>query len=188
MGRHVGERGAVIAFEPGPQNQSLLLLNLATNGIEWAEVRQMALSDNTGLFAYSRSGANGVVSPFGGDPRELANHDLVRASTLDRELAGRPVDAIKIDVEGAEGLVLVGGTSTLRSSTPTLVFEFSPPALASVSGMTGLDVLGLLGELGYRVDVIEEAAQPANRSPREVMDRYEGAPEGHLNLIAWSEA
>jgi hypothetical protein len=112
----------------------------------------------------------------------------VHASTLDRELAGRPVGAIKIDVEGAEGLVMVGGASTLRSSAPTLIFEFSPPALASVSGMSGQDVLGLLAELGYRFDVITGAdAEPTSRSAREVMERYEGAPEGHLNLIAWSE-
>lgn len=188
MGRHVGPRGTVIAFEPGPQNQSLLLLNLSTNGVVGAEVHQLALSDKPGLFAYSRSGANGVVSIFGGDPRELAHHDLVSASTLDRELGGRAVSVIKIDVEGAEGLVLFGGRSTLQSSAPTIVFEFSPPALESVSKMQGPDVLGLLVELGYSIDVIEGLdAQPANKSAGEVMERYEGAPEGHLNLLAWHD-
>jgi len=188
IGRHVGPSGSVIAFEPGPQNQSLLLLNLFANGVVGAEVHQMALSDNPGLFAYSRSGANGVVSAFGGDPRELANHDLVRASTLDRELCGRRVHAVKIDVEGAEGLVLSGGRSTLESSEPTIVFEFSPPALESVSKMSGEDLLGLLVQLGYSIDVIDRPdATPANRSIREVMDRYERAPESHLNLLAWHD-
>jgi FkbM family methyltransferase len=189
LGRHLGPSGTVVAFEPGPQNQSLLLLNLAANGVEGAEVRQMALSDRPGLFAYSRSGANGVVSVFGGDPRELTNHDLVPASTLDRELAGRPVNAIKIDVEGAEGLVLFGGRSILRSSAPAIVFEFSPPALESVSKMGGLDVLGFLGDLGYSIDVIEGPdVDPSQKSALEVMHRYESAPEGHLNLLAWSSA
>jgi len=188
IGRHVGPSGSVIAFEPGPQNQSLLLLNLYANGVVGAEVHQIALSDHPGLFAYSRSGANGVVSVFGGDPRELANHDLVRASTLDRELGGRPVHALKIDVEGAEGIVLSGGRSTLESSEPTIVFEFSPPALESVSKMSGEDVLGILVQLGYSIDVIEGPdASPAKRSIKEVMDRYERAPEGHLNLLAWQD-
>jgi FkbM family methyltransferase len=188
LGRHVGPSGTVIAFEPGPQNQSLLLLNLSTNGVA-AEVHQMALSDKTGLFAYSRSGANGVVSAFGGDPRDLVNHDLVPASTLDRELAGRAIDAIKIDVEGAEGLVLFGGRSMLEASAPTIVFEFSPPALEAVSAMSGRDVLGLLVELGYSIDVIEGPdAPPAAKTVGEVMARYEGAPEGHLNLVAWPTA
>ena len=158
-----------------------LLLNLSANGVVGAEVHQMALSDKPGMFAYSRSGANGVVSIFGGDPRELINHDLVPASTLDRELAGRPVNAIKIDVEGAEGLVLFGGRSTLESNAPTIVFEFSPPALESVSKMGGRDVLGLLIELGYSIDVIGGPdAGPANKSAQQVMDRYEGAPEGDV--------
>jgi FkbM family methyltransferase len=188
LGRHVGPEGTVIAFEPGPQNQSLLLLNLFANGIVGAEVHQVALSDRVGLFAYSRSGANGVVSPFGGDPRELTNHDLVRASTLDHELAGREVGAIKIDVEGAEGLVVLGGTATLRSRPPTLVFEFSPPALESVSRMRGEDLLGLLADLGYAIDLIGgTGGPPTSRSAREVMDRYEGSPEGHLNLLAWPD-
>lgn len=187
LGRHVGPHGTVIAFEPGPQNQSLLLLNLSSNGVG-AEVHQMALGDTPGVFAYSRSGANGVVSTFGGDPRELVNHDLVPASTLDRELAGRSIDAIKIDVEGAEGLVIFGGRSTLGAGAPTVVFEFSPPALEAVSKMSGGDVLGLLAELGYSIDVIEGPdTPPSPKSAAEVMDRYEGAPEGHLNLVAWRD-
>jgi len=186
IGRHVGPRGSVIAFEPGPQNHSLLLLNLAANGVVSAEVHQMALSNKPGLLAYSRSGANGVVSPFGGDPRELSNHDLVQASTLDRELGGRNVHAIKIDVEGAEGLVLLGARSVLRSSSPTVVFEFSPAALESVSKMGGADTLGLLTELGYAIGVIEEpGATPAPMAPAEIMERYDATPEGHLNLLAW---
>jgi FkbM family methyltransferase len=188
IGRHVGRNGTVIAFEPGPQNLSLLLLNLSANGVVGAEVHQMALSDKPGVFAYSRSGANGVVSIFGGDPRELINHDLVPASTLDRELAGRPVNAIKIDVEGAEGLVLFGGRATLGASARTVVFEFSPPALEAVSKMSGGDVLALLVELGYSFDVIEGPdTRPAAKSAGEVMDRYESAPEGHLNLVAWRD-
>jgi FkbM family methyltransferase len=187
MGRHVGPRGTVIAFEPGPQNQSLLLLNLFANGVLGAEVHQIALGVEPGLFVYSRSGANGVISPFGGDARELGNHDLVRASTLDHELSGRRIDTMKVDAEGAEGLILFGGRSMLRSNLPTVVFEFSPPALEAISKMTGEDVLSLLAGLGYSLDVIGGLDdQPTPRSPTEIIDRYEGAPEGHLDLLAWS--
>jgi len=185
IGRHVGPRGSVIAFEPGPQNHSLLLLNLASNGVLSAEVHQIALSNKRGLLAYSRSGANGVVSPFGGDPRELSNHDLVQASTLDRELGGRSVQAVKIDVEGAEGLVLMGARAVLRSSAPTVIFEFSPPALEAVSKMGGAETLALLVDLGYVISVIEDAEPtPRPASPGEILERYEAAEEGHINLVA----
>jgi FkbM family methyltransferase len=186
LGRHVGPDGTVVAFEPGPQNQSLLLFNLAANGVVGAEVCQLALGAEPGLFAYSRSGANGVVSPFSGDPNELANHDLVRVSTLDRELAGRNVHALKVDAEGAEGLVLTGGRRVLTQSRPTLVFEFSPPALESVSGMGGAAVLAMVEGLGYMIGVIDGGA-PRAQTPREIVERYERAPEGHLNLVAWRE-
>ncbi len=186
LGRHVGPGGTVVAFEPGPQNQSLLLFNLAANGVSGAEVHQLALGAEPGLFAYSRSGANGVVSRFGGDPNELANHDLVRVSTLDRELAGRKVHALKVDAEGAEGLVLSGGRGVLRESRPTLVLEFSPPALESVSDMSGAEVLAMLEELGYTIGVIG-AGVPNALAPQQIVDRYERSPEGHLNLVAWGE-
>jgi FkbM family methyltransferase len=188
IGRHIGPGGTVIAFEPGPQNQSLLLLNLFANGILGAEVRQMALGSEPGLFVYSRAGANGVISPFGGNAKELDNHDLVRASTLDRELSGRRVHAMKIDAEGAEGLILFGGRSMLKSNSPTVVFEFSPPALEAISHMTGENVLGLLTDLGYSLDVIGSPDDRSrSRSPKEIMDRYEAAPEGHLDLLAWRD-
>jgi hypothetical protein len=52
--------------------------------------------------------------------------------------------------------------------------------------MGGLEVLGLLNRLGYSIDVVEGVeAQPVAKSGDEVMDRYEGAPEGHINLLAW---
>jgi FkbM family methyltransferase len=184
LGRHVGPEGSVVAFEPGPQNQSLLLFNLAANGVGGADVRQLALGAEPGLFAYSRSGANGVVSRFGGDPNELANHDLVRVSTLDRELAGRTVHALKLDAEGAEGLVLVGGREVLAESRPTLVLEFSPPALQSVSDMSGAALLAMLEELGYAIGIIGTDA-PSALGAHEIVQRYERSPEGHLNLVAW---
>lgn len=189
LGRLVGPGGSVIAFEPGPQNQSLLLFNLAANGVTSADVRQLALGAEPGLFAYSRSGANGVVSRFGGDAKELANHDLVRVSTLDRELGDGRVDALKVDAEGAEGVVLRGGRGVLARSRPTVVFEFSPPALEAVSQMTGREVLELLEELGYLIGVVDGPPERRRASSvSEILERYERSPEGHINLVAWPAA
>jgi FkbM family methyltransferase len=183
LARVVGPAGKIVAFEPGPQNFPLLLLNLSSNGID-GEAHQMALSDRPGLFAYSRSGANGMVSTFGGDPSELGLHDLVQVSTLDRELRDGPVHAMKIDVEGAEGLVLRGARETLRRWAPLLVLEFSPPALEAVSRMSGTEVLQLLTDLGYQIDVIGDDP-PKSISISEIMSRFHSSPEGHLNLVAW---
>ncbi|MGH9043573.1 MAG: FkbM family methyltransferase [Acidimicrobiales bacterium] len=186
LGRHVGPDGRVIAFEPGPQNRSLLLFNLAMNGIDADDVRQVALGHEKGLLLYSRSGANGMVSPFQKRAEDLSSHDLVQASTLDAELNGTHVDAMKIDAEGAEGSILMGALNVLSQTKPVIVFEFSPPALDGSPTIGAARTLGLLRDLGYQLGVIDSADEdPPPLSPEKIRRRFEASPEGHLNLLAW---
>ena len=186
-GTIVGSDGRVIAVEPGPQNQSLLLLNLAANDVMTAEVHQAALSDQPGVFKYGRSGANGTISSFDGDPSHVGHHDLVQATTLDRLVAGAPVDMMKIDVEGAEGRVLRGASATLRDRAPLLVFEFSPPSLEITSEMSGGELLSLLDGYGYALDLV--GGDPSERSARstgEILDLFDAAEGEHIDLVAWA--
>ena len=143
-GSIVGEEGSVISFEPGPQNQSLLLLNLISNGILTGEVHQVALSDNVGVYRYGGTGANGSISPFDGDPNHLGSYDLVRSTTLDNIVGSRTIDMMKVDVEGAEGRVFRGSEQTLKRCGPVLIFEFSPPSLVVTSAMGGDELLQVL--------------------------------------------
>ena len=185
-GRIVGRTGCVISVEPGPQNQSLLLMNLAANKIPTAEVHQLALSDSTGICRYGQSGANGTIAPFDGDPGTLGTYDLVRASTLDLVLAGRSIDMVKIDVEGAEGRVIRGAEETLRRCSPAIVFEFSPPSLEVTSGMTGEELLRGLTSLGYVFDLVRaDAGSVRPRSSREILRLFGESDGDHINLLAW---
>ena len=59
------------------------------------------------------------------------------------------VDVLKVDVEGAEGLVLDGGTHVLGTLRPTLLCEFSPDSLVERSGRSGVRFVDQLMELGY---------------------------------------
>jgi FkbM family methyltransferase len=187
-GSIVGGKGTVMAFEPGPQNQSLLLLNLTANGIRTAEVHQMALSDEIGIWRYGKSGANGSISSFDGDPAHLGGYDLVRSSTLDRLVGQRKIDMMKVDVEGAEGRVFRGAEDTLRRCAPTLVFEFSPPSLAVTSEMGGDELLRYLGALGYSVDLVgREVKAPRPRSVAEIISIFDDSPGDHIDLIAWRQ-
>jgi FkbM family methyltransferase len=182
-GSIVGPTGHLIAFEPGPQNQSMLLLNLASNGIRGPEVHQMALDAEEGFVLYSYSGSNGFITPFGGDPAELTNRSLVRTSTLDAMLGDRPVDMIKIDVEGAEGRVLRGAEAVLTRHHPTLLMEFSPPSLESTSQMSGRDVLTYLTGLGYAVDLV--GPERTVRSTDEILAAFAATPADHIDLQLW---
>jgi FkbM family methyltransferase len=184
----VGPSGRVIACEPGPQNVSVLLLNVATHHLANATVHPVAVSDSVGVLLYHGSGGNGQVAPFSGQPDELAAGTLVPTRTLDDLLWREPrVDAVKIDVEGAEGRVIEGAKETLRRHRPALFFEFSPPGLEVTSGCSGEALLSGLAELGYRFEVL--GPRSARRSEwstvAQVLQRFEAAAGAdHIDVLA----
>ncbi len=183
----VGPEGSVISFEPGPQNQSLLLLNLIANGTLTGEVHQVALSDSVGIYRYGGTGANGAISPFDGDPNHLGTYDLVRATTLDIVVGSRQIDMMKVDVEGAEGRVFRGAEQTLKRCAPVLVFEFSPPSLAVTSGMGGDELLQFLGAMNYSIDIVDRhVEEPRAKDAAEIMARFAESESDHIDLVAWS--
>ncbi len=185
LGRHVGATGKVLAFEPGPQNQSVLLLNTFVNKTP-AQTFPVALGDAEGLLTYSRNGANGMVLPFDGDPAALAVTDLVRCTTLDSFVGTQPIHAMKIDVEGAEGRVLAGSTSTLERQRPSLVFEFAPPAIEAGSGITADALLRNLADSGYVFDaLVSPGQQLEKRTAAEMIDYYRVIEDDHFDIAAW---
>ncbi len=62
---------------------------------------------------------------------------------------------IKLDVEGAEGLVIDGGWSTIVMNRPIVVSEFSPEMLGRVSKLRALDYLNRFLNEGYRIFLLE---------------------------------
>ena len=190
-GGEVGAAGHVFAFEPGPQNLPMLLLNLRHNRIDNARVYPMALSDRDCVLHYAAEGSNGSVRPFDGNPAALAVGAIVQAVALDDVLSpDTHVDVIKVDVEGAEGPVLLGARRCIERSRPVLAFEFTPHMLPIASGMTGSDLLSLLRDWSYELDVLDDQVgdgwDPTPRTDSEVMDRFAASPGGHIDLFAWS--
>jgi hypothetical protein len=145
----------------------------------------MALSSEDGFVLYGYSGSNGFITPFGGDPNELANRSLVRTSTLDAMVGDRRVDMIKIDVEGAEGRVLKGAEKVLGRDHPMLLMEFSPPSLESTSQMSGREVLTNLTALGYSVDLV--GSERTARSIDDILDAFAATSAIHIDLQLWTE-
>ncbi|HYA45897.1 MAG TPA: FkbM family methyltransferase [Acidimicrobiales bacterium] len=178
----VGPSGRVLAIEPNPGNIALLQSSIAENELDNTEVMAVALSDHTGAVALETDGSNGRVI-FLDDPpvAALPVSYVVACHPLDALLAScriDRVDVVKMDVEGAEPLVVQGGAETFEKYRPVLVSEFFPRALDNSPGGAAA-YLAALRDLGYTLSVI------GNRSgdlpDREIMALARG---GQVNLLA----
>ncbi len=154
----VGPTGRVIAIEPNPRNVALLRQSAKDNGFENIEVVAVALSERPGAAALETDGSNGRLILVDGPPTQAVEASFVVATypldTVLNEVGAGRVDAIKIDVEGAEPLVLRGATRTISESRPVLVSEFYPLALDSSPWGNARHYLAMLRALGYRLSVI----------------------------------
>jgi len=139
MALAVGPRGRVIACEPAADAFSRLLANVALNGLENVEPKQVAVARVEGEVAIALAEDSAYSSTS-----ELAEHEEVataRATRLDTlwHEAGSPrVALVKIDVEGAELGVLEGASELLATCAPTLLIESEERERVD-------DVLGPLG-------------------------------------------
>lgn len=110
----VGDAGRVIALEPDPRMHAELAGNVARNGIRNVAVLAVAAFDRAGeatLSGYAEEDRNRGVSSLVAAPSADALRFTVRTAALDDLLDAEGVDAVdlvKIDVEGAEELVVRG--------------------------------------------------------------------------------
>ncbi len=154
--RVVGSQGRVIAVEPNPATLPVLRDNIRGSEAGCVEVKPIACSDaetELDLFAAARSntGASSISCANALLAGSLGNVYRVPARPLDDILqeAGSPrVDVIKIDVEGAEMMVLRGARETLYRQSPLLIVEMLEHTLQALGSYTA-EVTDFLCSLGY---------------------------------------
>lgn len=166
----------VIAVEPHPTNLTRLRRNLQLNGAT-AEVWEVALADTPGTLHFSESlDAQNHITTCGGID--------VRGATYDEMIGDRPVAGIKIDVEGAERLVLAGAATALSEGRIGLLqLEWNQTARENFGESRELvaDVLASHGYLLYRPD-LDGWLSPSDSS--EGPDMFAGRPTQITHLIA----
>jgi len=113
----VGHDGQVVAFEPSPRNVNFLRLHLRLNSVDNVLVQEVALSDvdGTARFGESDDPSIGRLDEYGGLEITTRSVDSVVAET------GLVPQLLKIDVEGAELVVLLGASATLSRYQPRLL-------------------------------------------------------------------
>jgi FkbM family methyltransferase len=110
----VGPNGRVLALEPDPRMAAELRGNVARNGIAHVTVLEAAASEGAGeavLAGYAEADRNRGVSSLVAVPAGDAPSFAVRTARLDALMDEHGIaraDLVKIDVEGAEELVLRG--------------------------------------------------------------------------------
>jgi FkbM family methyltransferase len=151
-----GPTGHVIAIEPNPETIQKLQGNIQASGARTITVEPVACSDqeatlelfgaprfNTGETSLSRANASQ-------DSQAVTSYK-VRARRLDdilKDAAVSRVDAIKIDVEGAEYLVLKGASETLDRYHPVILVEIVERQLQGM-GTSSKQLIELLRSHGY---------------------------------------
>lgn len=141
------DRGAeVIAVEPDACARRRLMANVARNGYR-VSVLAAVLGERLGSvrFTRGRGPMNHVATKEEPDTVE------VEVATLDQVIGDRRVAGVKIDVEGAERLVLLGGRRALREHRIGLLQLEWNNCCAALLGETREPVRALLESCGYRV-------------------------------------
>jgi FkbM family methyltransferase len=143
----------VVAFEPDPRSLERLVRNVQANRLSGVEIVSSALGSEAGTARlYQASNANSGMTSLVAGRADTTGETSVTVVRADDLIAARPELAptiMKIDVEGAEHLVVGGATTLLRSGQlRALVFEDGRDASARP---TNKGVLERLREANYRI-------------------------------------
>jgi FkbM family methyltransferase len=178
----VGKKGRVFSFEPDPDVFKHLQFN--TRRFPQVSLAQTAMSDSCGsstLYLHPISAmSNSLLNAWEG-----ASPLTVQTSTFDAWVSkanpGR-LRLIKIDVEGAEPLVLRGMRMTLASPhKPHVILEFCPKNLRGREAEK--EIFGILSENGYQVQCIDSRGGLHRvQCPSDVYATLN--QDGYVNLLA----
>ena len=161
----VGSKGSVLAFEPNPFNAKRIQENIDKNQIANIKVYNLALSSENSEteFLFSDNIESGTSS--GGFIEESdtlyektgyeTDIGFQRMKVLTKKIDdleeirnGKKVDVMKIDVEGAESLVLDGAMDTIKSQKPVILIE-----IHSISNMYCF--LDMLKKINYTYELLK---------------------------------
>jgi FkbM family methyltransferase len=158
---NVGPGGAILAFEPDPDNFRLLEENLRLNGCDQvATAFRAGLADTAGpghLYLSEDNAGDHQIFATGGDRRSLAV-TLHNGADFLRSRVTR-LDLLKVDVQGAEYAVMAGLLPLLVAlpRVPRIIIELTPLSLrqAGSSGRALIELLATLGQPLWIIDHIE---------------------------------
>lgn len=178
----VGEKGRVFAFEPAPDNYTLLTKNIAINGYKNVIPIQKAVSNESGQIRLllADDSSQHTILPSS----QTAEFVIVDSITLDEFFKDKDckIDVIKMDIEGAEMSALEGMANIIKENENLRIFTEFHPLLLQRSACSPASFLNKLIEYGFKVHLInneEKTIEPTSTDA--IMELVQG--ETHKNGI-----
>ena len=145
---------SVLAFEPFPPNLERLRTNIRMNSLEdIIQIHAIGLSDSVGSGYMTTRADNSGAATLAASGGAEGYH--VALTTLDFFYAHHRIeklDFMKIDIEGYEEKLLIGGKETIRRFSPLILIELDPPKLIR-AGSSVDRVAAQLNDFGYKLYV-----------------------------------
>lgn len=170
----VGAGGRVVVVEANPENARLIAHTIAFNSLANVELVPLALAGGRGYVNFgTHVGSNGGFLPDDAGTTGSGRGMIVPTMALD-DLGLDRVSVIKIDVEGAEGIVIDGALGTIERCRPTFVMEFSQEMTSRVSARSPEAHLQRFLDAGYSISIIDRSTAVPRpvASVRQLLDEW----------------
>jgi FkbM family methyltransferase len=167
LGALVGLTGTVHAFEPVSSTYRRLVASIAMNGLQGTiQTYNLALGNKSARIemAFELGGLNMGGAQFLVPDRILSvdtTTEFVEVRPLDELDHIAHVDFVKMDVEGAEWLVISGGLQRLSRDRPKILMEINETQLERVSGISAENLVKEISSLGYQFNDLREGGSTA---------------------------
>ena len=187
-GTIVGPTGHVLAVEPVPRILEHLQRNVHRNHLRNVTIFEGVATDRSQLCEIHTSEGAEEYSSL----NKIAHPDAQRNKHDTLEVQGLPIDelvskyrleprVLKVDTEGAEGLVFTGALATLRAYRPILLSELDDRLLKGFGWSSG-KVIQLLNDAGYVV-IDQHSKRAISASSADFVGDVIGIPEEARQVI-----
>ncbi len=179
LAKKVGSEGKVYSFEPSPFNYRRAFQNISLNDFANIKLINQGLgNEKTTAFLYNVNPNNLGMQRLLKENEENKSYEKtpVTIDTLDNSMKKFEIPSpsfIKIDVEGYEFNVLVGGKETILKHKPALFIELDDNNLRE-QGNTAKELIELIIHLQYKI---------MNAANGSVVDEHTNFANCHFDIL-----
>lgn len=183
----LGDTGQVLAYEPNPENFTVLEKNIAINNCVNVQAFQLALSniDEEGFLYLSADNFGDHQIYDNNQDRNKQQISLVNGDIHAKHFLHK-VDLIKIDTQGAEWQVLQGINQLVKNSLPQLkmIIEFSPNSLR-LAGSEPNELLQYIFDLKLPIAMIDHIGHQLIPTSFDEMKAWSDATKPDINDLGF---